>query len=89
MISASGKVGNLDKLKAANSASECFSLLLDEYLFSQIDVVFMQFLCKEMSCIELYTYCIDYALEQKALCYYENTSGKFKLLFEFNMLSLT
>lgn len=89
MISASGKVGNLDKLKAANSASECFSLLLDEYLFSQYDVVFMQFLCKEMCCIELYTDCIAYALEQKALCYYENTSGIFELLFEFKMMWLT
>lgn len=74
-ISASGKVTNVKGLKAAKSVSECFSILLDENLYSQYDVVFMQFLCKEMCCKELYTECIAYASEHKALCFYENTPG--------------
>lgn len=74
-ISASGKVANVERLKKTESVSECLSLLLEENLYSQYDVVFMQFLCKEMCCIELYTECITYAFEHKALCFYEKTTG--------------
>lgn len=74
-ISASGKVANVKRLKESELVSECFSLLLDENLYSQYDVVFMQFLCKEMGCMDLYTECKTYAFEHKALCFYEENPG--------------
>lgn len=73
---ASGKVENETSLSAANSALECFLILQDENLFTQNDVIFMQFLCKETDCKELYTKCKDYALTHEALCFYEQPPGK-------------
>lgn len=75
-VVASGKVENIAPLHLANSALECFRILREEMLFSPTDVVFMQFLCKEIKCEELYSRCIKYALENKALCFFERSSGK-------------
>lgn len=60
---------------SANCASECFTILHEENLFSQKDVIFMQFLCQETGCEELYSQCIKYALANKALCYFEKPPG--------------
>lgn len=74
-FSASGKIDNIETLKAADSPSVCFAILLDENRFSQDDVVLVQFLCKETSCSKLYAACINYALEHRKLCFYDNISG--------------
>lgn len=84
-IVASGKVADVTSLKSADSAMECFTILQDENIFSKRDVIFMQFLCKETGCIELYEKCTDYALSQNALCYFERQIGR--LLF-FNILKV-
>lgn len=62
---------------SASSASECFTILHEENLFTQKDVIFMQFLCKETGCEDLYSECIKYALTNKALCYFEKPPGMF------------
>lgn len=36
----------------------------------------MQFLCREIGCLELYAKCLEYAEKQKALCFFEKPSGK-------------
>lgn len=71
IIRASGKVENVSSIMSARSAMKCFTILQDENLFTQKDVIFMQFLCKEMECDELYSRCIEYAVTNKALCYFE------------------
>lgn len=49
----------------AKTAMECFSILLNEELFSKNDVNFILNLCKATACSELYTKCREYAIEQK------------------------
>lgn len=75
-VVASGKVRNMTNLQLANSALECFTILQDEMLFSPNDVVFMQFLCKEIGCEELNSRCIKYASSSKALCFFERPAGR-------------
>lgn len=84
-IVASGKVANLTSLKSADSAMECFTILQDENISSKSDVIFVQFLCKVTGCKELYEKCKDYALSQRALCYFERQIGKFPF---FNILKV-
>lgn len=72
----SKKVKNLTSLKAVKSVFECIEILQDEQLFTQKDVIFMQFLCKEAGCFDLFIKCKEYAEEQKALCYFEKELGK-------------
>lgn len=60
----------------ATSALECIRILQDEELFTQTDVIVMQFLCTQTECLDLYDKCIEYAEQQKALCYFEKPSGK-------------
>lgn len=74
-IVASGKVANVASLKAANSVLECFHVLLDENLFAQNDVTFMQYLCKHIHSDELYRKCTTYALAHESSCSFENPSG--------------
>lgn len=56
---------------------DCLTILQDEKLFTQTDVIFMQFLCRETDCLELNDICIEYAEKQKALCFFEKQSGNF------------
>lgn len=65
---ASGKLENTMFCMTANSAMECFSILLNEKRFSKNDVTFLAFLFKETACFELYTKCINYALIQESSC---------------------
>lgn len=74
-VVASGKVKDETSLSAANSILECISILHDENLFTQKDVIFMQFLCKETDCEEMYTKCIEFALAHEALCFFEKPPG--------------
>lgn len=60
----------------ATSALECIRILQDEELFTQTDVIVMQFLCTETECLDLYAKCVEYAEDQKALCYFEKPLGK-------------
>lgn len=76
-VVASGKVENVSALKSAKSASECFTILREENLFTQKDVIFMQFLCKETGCDDLYSRCVRYAFTNKALCFFETPPGTF------------
>lgn len=60
----------------AKSALDCLMILQTENLFTQSDVIFMQFLCKETECLDLYEKCVEYAEKQRALCYFEKKTGK-------------
>lgn len=63
----------------AKSAMDCLTILQDEKLFTQTNVIFMQFLCRETDCLELNDICIEYAEKQKALCFFEKQSGNFSV----------
>lgn len=50
-------------------------ILQDENLFSQNDVIFMQFLLRQTGCLDLNKKCIKYARDEKALCFFEKQPG--------------
>lgn len=75
----SSKVKNRISVLEAKSAMDCLTILQDEKLFTQTDVIFMQFLCRETDCLNLYAKCIEYAEKQKALCFFEKQSGNFSV----------
>lgn len=70
---ASGKLENTMFLMAAKSAIECFSILLNEKLFSKNDIIIILSLCKETECDELYRKCREYAIVQEP----SSIQGKF------------
>lgn len=70
----SGIVQHRQSLSEAKSVLDCLRILHDEGLFTNTDVVFMQFLCKETKCLDLYEKCIEYAKSQGALCFFEKPS---------------
>lgn len=74
-IPGSGMLKDTTPLQSAMSAMECFTILLDENLFGKNDVIFMQFLCNETNCKELYTKCIEYASNENVLCCFERPPG--------------
>lgn len=76
---ASNKVKNRRSVLEATSAMDCLTILQDEQLFTQTDVIFMQFLCRETECLKLNDKCIEYAEKQKALCFFEKQSGNFSV----------
>lgn len=76
---ASNKVKNRISVLEAKSAMDCLTILQDEKLFTQTDVIFMQFLCRETDCLNLYAKCIEYAEKQKVLCFFEKQSGNFSV----------
>lgn len=75
-ITASDKIKNRTSVLEAETTFDCLRILQDENLFTQEDVIFMQFLCRETDCFDLYEKCIEYAEKQRALCYFEKKSGK-------------
>lgn len=85
LLEGSGKVKNMTSLQSAKSAFDCFTILQREKLFSPNDVIFMQFLCSETNCKELYKKCIEYALNEKALCYFERPPDKGRKNVEFHI----
>lgn len=62
---------------------KCFTILQDENLFTQKDVILMQFLCKETQCEDLYKKCIKHALAYGALCFIENPPGIYLFNIEY------
>lgn len=75
-ITASDKIKNRTSVLEAETTLDCLRILQDENLFTQEDVIFMQFLCKETDCLDLNEKCIKYAEKQRALCYFEKNPGK-------------
>lgn len=55
----------MKSLMAANSVLECLTILFEENIFSEADVGFIQFLCKETNCEELHNKCEEYARGQE------------------------
>lgn len=79
----SKKVKNRTSLNAAKSVLECIKILQDEQHFTQNDVIYMQFLCENAGCSDLFEICRDYAKDQKALCYFKTESGKAQLFYAY------
>lgn len=79
----SKRVKNTTSLEAAKSVFECIEILQDEQLFTQKDVIFMQFLCQETDCLELFRICKDFAVEEKALCYFKTELGNVKSYYAY------
>lgn len=67
---------NRTSVLEATSALQCIRILQDEELFTQTDVIAMQFLCTQTECLDLHAKCVEYAEQQKALCYFEKPPGK-------------
>lgn len=65
----------------AKSAIECFSILLNEKLFSKDDTVLILSLCKETGCNELYRKCREYAI-----VHVQTSSTQGKVLFIYHIL---
>lgn len=76
---ASGKLENTMFLMSAKSAIECFSILLNEKLFSKNDIVLILSLCTETECNELYRKCGEYAIMHALKS--SRTQGKFLLIY--------
>lgn len=74
-ISAYGKLESVSSLERANSAVQYVSLLLKNKLLTSDDVIFMQFICNETECEELYIKCLEYALAHEALCFFLKRPG--------------
>lgn len=79
----SKKLKNLTSLEAAKSVLKCIEILQNEQLFTQKDVIYMQFLCQETGCIDLFCLCKEYAEEQKALCYFKTELGKVQVFYAY------
>lgn len=75
-ITASGKIKNRTSVLEAETTLDFLRILQEENLFTQENVIFMQFLCRETGCFDLYEKCIEYAEKQRALCYFEKKPGK-------------
>lgn len=75
-ITASDKIKNRTSVLEAKTTLDCLRILQDENLFTPKDVIFMQFLCRETDCLDLFEKCIEYAEKQRALCYFEKKPGK-------------
>lgn len=76
---ASGKPENTMFLMSAKSSIECFSILLNEKLFSKNDIILILSLCKETECNELYRKCREYAIVHVQEP--SRTRGKFLFLY--------
>lgn len=70
ILQAYGKLESVSSLERANSAVQYVSLLLKNKLLTSDDVIFMQFICNETECEELYIKCLEYALAHEALCFF-------------------
>lgn len=80
----SNKVKNLTSVKEATSVLECIEIIQDENLFTPTDVIYMQFLCQEADCFDLFTKCVEYAeCKQRALCYFKKPPGKVCFFFKY------
>lgn len=75
-ITASDKIKNRTSVLEAKTTLDCLRILQDENLFTPKDVIFVQFLCRETDCLDLFEKCIEYAEKQRALCYFEKKPGK-------------
>ncbi|XP_056000008.1 uncharacterized protein LOC130048042 [Ostrea edulis] len=60
-----------ESIKKVKSIRELFILLQENKLFTQTDVIFMQYLLKRIECKDLNEECIKYARKQIALCFFE------------------
>jgi hypothetical protein len=72
-------LGEIDEkaVEKVKSIRELFSLLCENKLFTQSDVIFIQSLLKQIDCGDLYKKCIKYARKNGALCFYEKQPGAF------------
>lgn len=71
LIKNSCRVDNMASLEHAKTARDCLRFLKKERLFIPTDVIFIQYLLKNIYCRDLFDKCYRYAEAQKALCFYE------------------
>ncbi|XP_056017516.1 muscle M-line assembly protein unc-89-like [Ostrea edulis] len=64
-----------ESIKELKSVTELLMLLQEHKLFTQTDVIFMQYLLKRAGCQKLYEKCVHYARQQRALCFFEKNPG--------------
>lgn len=71
LIQVSCNVEDVTLLEEAKTVFECFMILGKEGIISPSDIIVLQFLLKETKCEKLERMCLEYAQQNKALCYYE------------------
>ncbi|XP_055999928.1 uncharacterized protein LOC125676249 isoform X2 [Ostrea edulis] len=62
---------DMELIKKVKSIREMFILLQENKLFTQTDVILMQYLLKQAECKDLNNECIKYARKQRSLCFFE------------------
>lgn len=66
-------------LEHAKTARDCLRFLRKKRLFIPTDVIFIQYLLKNIDCGDLFDKCYRYAEAQKALCFYEKPPGNYMI----------
>lgn len=66
---------DMELIKKVKSIREMFILLQENKLFTQTDVILMQYLLKQAECKDLNNECIKYARKQRSLCFFEKPPG--------------
>lgn len=80
-ISVSIELEDYTALLGATSAQDCLMILKDEKIFTPSDVIFLQFLLRDMYFETLFLQCCVYAETQGAMYFYETpTPGIFFIL---------
>lgn len=75
MLIADGRLeNNITSLYRANSTKDVIRLIVEYKLLNENDVHFMQLICKEADCKELYEKCADYASTQETPCFFESAT---------------
>lgn len=76
-ISVSIELDDYTALLQATSAQDCLMVLKDEKIVTPSDVIFLQFLLREIDCIEPFVQCLRYAETQGAMYFYKTPTGIF------------
>ncbi|XP_062572223.1 uncharacterized protein LOC134234179 [Saccostrea cucullata] len=61
-----------DALSKCNSLREVLGILIQEGLFSNCDVILVQYVLRRIGCVDLYKRCYKYAKDWEALCFFES-----------------
>lgn len=75
LIVVSCDIKEVKELNKAKNAADCFMVLWKEEIITTSNVIAMQFLLQETNSEELERKCVEYAIKQNAIYYYEKPPG--------------
>lgn len=74
-IAESCKGVNTVDLKGADSANDCLRIVMEAKYFTSTNVIYIQYVLKEIGCGELFEQCVNYAKDLDALCFHKVQQG--------------